>query len=524
MVAQTLVEAGVEVTMVDTGVSSTKETKLPVNKNFLELRKNDKSQFKYFIGNRGQGISWGDISKGAQVTPPREYMTKLTETYIPLSSKNFSPVESLGYGGLGIGWGLQCWEYSDSDLKEVGLNIGKIRDAYEVVGRRIGISATRDTAAKYTIGSLGHFDPSAATDKNHRLIQKVYKKHEKKFIKKGIYVGRTPLALITQPRPGRKAYRYLDTDFYSDNDKSAWRPWITIDALRKQKNFTYMGNLLVTTFEEKDSVVTVTAIDTTTGEKKSLKCKNLILSSGALGTARIALRSFKKYEVKIPLLSNPHSYIPCVQPSLFGKGYESKKLGFGQLSYFIDAQGDDSEISVASSYGYQSLMLFRIIAQMPFNFFDGRILSRYLVPGLVIMIAQHPDRKSPKKYLQLIEDTGSSTGDYLDAHYELSKKEEQEWDTREKAYMSAMRKLHTFAIKQVKTEHGSGIHYAGTLPFSNQEEELTLDVNGRLHKTKHVYVADSSGFRFLPAKGLTFTLMANAHTVALNVLKENGIS
>jgi hypothetical protein len=38
--------------------------------------------------------------------------------------------------------------------------------------------------------------------------------------------------------------------------------------------------------------------------------------------------------------------------------------------------------------------------------------------------------------------------------------------------------------------------------------------------TKNVFVADGSGFKYLPAKGLTLTLMANAHLVALNSLKE----
>jgi len=519
--AQTLVEAGVDVTMVDVGVTNTDDSKRPLSREFIDTRKNDPNQYKYFIGSRGQGISWGEISKGAQVTPPRQYMTKDVDTFIPLSSKTFSPLESLGYGGLGIGWGLQCWEYSDADLARVGLDIDRTRKAYETVSNRIGISATKDSAAQYTIGNLTGFQPSAKSDKNHRLIQRLYTKRKKFFQKHGFYVGRTPLAVITKPKPGRKAYRYLDTDFYSDADKSAWRPWITVDELRKKTNFHYIGGLLVTSFEEKKGIVTIHTLDVSSGETKLLKCRNLILASGALGSARIVMRSQGSIGTKVPLLSNPHSYIPCIQPSMFGKGYEKKKLGFGQLSYFIDPAGDDSGISVASSYSYQSLMLFRIITQLPFNFADGRILSRFLTPGLVIMIAQHPDKHSPKKYLELIKDKESPTGDKIKAHYELSAEDEKEWDEREKKYVSVMRKLHTYPIKRVKTEHGSAIHYAGTLPFSEDSQSMHLSPNGRLHNTKHVYVADSSGFQFLPAKGLTFTLMANAHIVAENVLKEN---
>jgi hypothetical protein len=58
------------------------------------------------------------------------------------------------------------------------------------------------------------------------------------------------------------------------------------------------------------------------------------------------------------------------------------------------------------------------------------------------------------------------------------------------------------------------------LPFSKEEQPLTLASNGRLHGTSNVYVADGSGFTYLPAKGLTFTLMANAHLAALGAMHE----
>ena len=519
--AQTLVEAGVDVTMLDTGVKNTDNNIFPSNKSFLETRTKDKNQYKYFIGDNGQGINWGEISKGAQVTPPRQYIEQGVHHYTPLSSKTFSPLESLGYGGLGIGWGLQCWEYSDADLQKVGLDPKSTRDAYEVVSKRIGISATKDDAAIYTIGTLKQFQPSATADKNHSYIQRQYQKHKRRLQKKGVFVGRTPLALLTKKQVDRKAYRYLDTDFYSDADMSAWRPWITVNMLRKKRNFHYIGNRLVTSFEEKKDIIIVHTLNITNGKSEAFQCRNLIIASGALGSARIVMRSLGKPGVKVPMLSNPHSYIPCIQPKMFGKAYEKKKLGFGQLSYFIDTEGNDSGISVASSYSYQSLMLFRIIAQLPFNFADGRTLARFLTTGLIIIIAQHPDSPSKGKYLKLVNDSASPTGDRIEAHYELSDSDEKEWDKREKKYVSMMRKLHTYPVKRVKTEHGSAIHYAGTLPFSDTPKPLHLNHDGKLHSTRHVYVADSSGFQFLPAKGLTFTLMANAHMVAEAVLKEN---
>ena len=85
--------------------------------------------------------------------------------------------------------------------------------------------------------------------------------------------------------------------------------------------------------------------------------------------------------------------------------------------------------------------------------------------------------------------------------------------------MSALRTLGCYPLKRVKPPAGGSIHYAGTLPYSVDERPFSLATDGRLHRTRRVYVADGSGFRFLPAKGLTLTLMANAHRTACAMLR-----
>lgn len=84
-----------------------------------------------------------------------------------------------------------------------------------------------------------------------------------------------------------------------------------------------------------------------------------------------------------------------------------------------------------------------------------------------------------------------------------------------------MTKLGAFPVKMIDPGIGSSIHYAGVLPFEKEEKPFTLSPDGRLHGTRNIFVADGSGFCFLPGKGLTLSLMANAHSVAQNALKQN---
>lgn len=521
MAAQTLVEAGKQVVMLDVGETNpTYETLVP-NKSYLDLRKSDPHQYKYLIGDEAEGVVAGDAGKGAQVTPTRSHMLRNTSRLIPLNSDTFSPLESLGYGGLGIGWGLQCWEFSRKELAAAGLDTKRMLQAYETVSKRVGISGTNDSAAPYTLGELKTYQPSPAMDTNMQRIHKQYVSHKQYFDKRGIYLGRTPLALITKDLGSRKAYAYRDMDFYDDNNLSAWRPWVTVNELKKKPNFTYVNNFLAIRFSEKDAVATIQGLDTVTKRKVNYNCRKLILATGALGSARVALRSFdSNYKDSLPFLCNPYTYVPCVQPAMFGRAAEPHKIGFGQLSAFSSEEATQDDTSILTLYSYQSLMLFRIIKQAPLNFNDARPLMQYLSSGLVVTGIQHSDKHTAQKTLRLHKNAGTFTGDELHANYELSRDELTGQHIRETRYIRAMRRTGLYALKRMNPGHGSSVHYAGTLPFSDTEKPYHLDSTGRMYGTKNVYVADSSGFKFLPARGLTFSILANAHITAENILND----
>jgi choline dehydrogenase-like flavoprotein len=71
-----------------------------------------------------------------------------------------------------------------------------------------------------------------------------------------------------------------------------------------------------------------------------------------------------------------------------------------------------------------------------------------------------------------------------------------------------------------KPLHGASIHYAGTLPYSSEDRPYTTALDGKLHGAPNIYVADGASWRFMPAKGLTLTLMANARRVAGQALRD----
>ncbi len=518
MAAQTLVEKGVQVLMLDGGITNNSYADIIPDADYLSIKKEDRQQYQYFIGKNLEGIPFGDVKTGEHLTPPRKYMVQDVNKWMPLVSTSFFPLESLALGGLGNGWGLGCCVFSDNELMETGLRKNKMREAYEIIADRIGISGSKDDTERYTASSLKNLLPSIAMDSNGKNLLENYRKKKNNLNKQGFYMGRPSLALLSKKRTNRKAYQYKDLDFYDDNDKSAYRPAFTIDELKHKPNFQYKGNLLVVSFEEKETEVEVTCRILYTNEIQVFRCKKLALAAGCLSTARIVLRSFNAYGVKLPVISNPYSYLPAIQPFLLGKDTDARKIGFAQLSLFHDPDNTNMDVAMASIYSYRSLMGFHILKETPLGVKTGYKFLQYMMPALTIVGLFHPERASEKKFLSLEKDNTTQIGDCLKVSYSLTDAEKHQVANNEHKFSKALRQLNCFVLKKIDPGHGSGVHYAGTLPFSEKNERFNIMRNGRLGHTQNVYIADGSGINYLPGKGLTLSLMANAHIVAESML------
>ncbi|MEK7598929.1 MAG: hypothetical protein AAB474_00550 [Patescibacteria group bacterium] len=521
MAAQSLVEAGADVGMVDVGFyDDYYQDKIPKN-NFASIRKSDADQHVYFLGKNFEGISFGKTKAGAQLTPPRQFTTEGTGKWLPVASDNFQPVESLAYGGLGGAWGLACFVYSEPEIQAVGLQKEALLDSYRVIAGRIGISGIHDDGSPYCLGKLQNIQPPTRLESGLNGIYSSYQKNSSLLKSKGFFLGRTPLAMLTSDLGRRKSTEYRDMDFWDNYGDSAYRPAITLNDLKKRPNFFYYGNCLVTRFSEQSAEIEITARKTNGSkyEDEKFYCKKLILAAGTLGTARIVMRSFNYNQNRLPILCGIYCYLPCFQPRMIGKEADARKISYSQLSLFYDKHKNGFDISTLMFYTYSSLMLFRLANELPFNFADALRLLRLGYPCLAIAGLHHPDKGSPDKYIKLVKDESSPTGDKLVINYKLSDREIRENISREKMIKKALRRLGCYPIKRLDPGYGSSIHYGGTLPFNDSGKPFTLSVSGRLNGTENVYVADGSGLRYMPAKGPTFTLMANAHITACNALK-----
>lgn len=517
--AQTLLEKGIKVVMLDSGFRHPGNSNSIPKESFTRIRLEDSVQYKYWLGRNFESVTWNKKLTRAQLTPARKYVVENSEKFLPYISNNFNSVESLSMGGLGGVWSLGCFTYSDRELKEAGLSPA-MKDAYQVIADRIGVSSGKDDVAPYTISNLQNIQPSIKIDSNSYEIYQKYHIKKKYINDKGFYLGKPSLALLTEKKEDREPCSYDEMEYYGNHGHSAYRPDITLSLLEKEPGFRYMPNILLLRYAEEGDIISLYYFNTETNERNTLKCKKLVLCTGTLSTARIVLRSMGgQREVKLPLLSDSYKYFTMLQPSMLGKQTDEPRSALAQLMLFHDPDHTNFNVSAASIYSYRSLMLFRAIKELPVNLKDGRMLLQYFLPAVSIMGVHHPDSVSSIKYVELVSSGNSVTRDALKIAYELSSDEASKITKRERKYASVMRKLGCYTLKKMNPGYGSSAHYAGCLPFSAYKKDFHLHPSGRVYGTSHVYVADASGFRYLPAKGGTLSLMANAHLVALNMLQ-----
>jgi len=487
---------------------------------FVELRRSDREQRDYFLGREFESLRTHAGESYAHLTPPRRSIIAEVGRFLPTRSDTFAPVESLALGGLGSGWGLGCNVFSEAELQRASLPIAEMRQAYQNISDLIGISGSADDAASYTHGGLERIQPSIPADPTIEALLARYSRRKPQIHAGGFRLGRPALALLTEKKDGRCATTLRDMDFYSDAERAAWRPWILVEELMRDRRFTYEGNVLVTRFTERDGFIEVSTLDIRGLGERTHRCRRLVLAAGVFGSARIVLRSRDDADTKLPLLCNPYTYMPCVVPSRVGRPMLDRNTGLAQLVLLHDPDSDHGDIAQASLYTYRSLLLFRLLRELPINARDARQLLQFAVSGLLIAGIHHPQGYSNTTYLRREPDAVSPTGDRLAIISETTAHETERIEIRERLFMRALRQLGAYPVKRVHPPNGASIHYAGTLPFADTGAPYTLSPSGRLSTFQNVYVADGSGFTFLPAKGLTLSLMANAYRVAKAVAAE----
>jgi hypothetical protein len=517
--AYPLCEAGLSVRMLDFGNTDTKYRPLVPISDFTEIRLKHNKQHRYFLGDEFEGILMGNIRVGTKLTPPRLHVIADSAEHMPVESETFIAHESLAMGGLADSWGAGVMPFREEDFSEMPLSLSSLMPHYNKVAERIGICGEDDDIMS-VLGEYGPKMPPLDIDTNAEKVFQRYNHKKQKFNSQGFFMGRSPLAVCTRTYRDRGPHQYHDMDYWTDTDKSVYRPRYTLEELKRFSNFSYVNNRFVYSFrEQENNLVELTAGVRDGSELEKHMARAVVLSAGAMGSARIVLRSLKKYDVRVPILTNMYTYIPSINFNMIGTATKDRRSSLSQLSLLFFPDESRRFPTLSNFFSYRSLLTFKLLKETFLPYRECLRIMRYLIPLFGIITIFHRDELSPSKYC-ILHKSPENEPDRLEIQYKSSDNEIQNYDRNEKAIKGFYRSLGCWPIKSIRRTPGSSIHYAGTIPMSRESKDLTCNSEGLLFGTRSVYIADGSVISPLPSIVPTFSIMAIADRVGSLMVKK----
>lgn len=469
--------------------------------NLYELRRQSADLFPSLIGERFESLyNLANPPQSLKLKSP--YMTYVAREWrriSPIASEGFHGTIALSKGGLANAWGAGVYRFTARDLAGFPITADELRPYFDELTALIGISGDNDDLAPYFERDESLL-PALRLSGFFAEFLRRYEKLRPQFQRERMALGRPRLAVLTQPHNGRAAYEYGNLEFFRPNDPAIYTPAYTVNQMIAAGELEYLGGRLITRYRETDNDVEVLARNLQTGAEEVYRARHLALAAGALNTARIVLQSNDDYETRLPALDNAMACIPFFNLSRVGDSLATKDTSLAQLN--LVAEDDDwGEPLQASLYGTTGPLRSDVAFSLPLSARANLAWTKYLAPAMGLLMLFYPGRAMPANYVRL-----RPSGE-LEAEFAPEPPH-----AVERRLIRMLRKMGyvTHASLIQRPGSGAGLHFAGTLPMRAQPEKYQTDAAGRLFGTARVSVVDGACFSRLPAKNLTFTIMANA--------------
>lgn len=500
--------AGRKVLVLDVGYRAPEGARLEGN--LYELRRRREDLFAELIGEKFEGLHnlHGEPVSLKLKSPGTAYVIRDWRRFSPLVSANFRAMMSFAQGGLANAWGAGVYRFNAEDLRGFPVTAEELEPYYDELTAHMGVSGGNDDLTEY----FGRDGGLQAPMRLSRLAEELlagYTARRDFFRGQGITIGLPRLAVLTSPHEGRAAYGYDNLEFFRPYNPAIYNPVFTLDPLVASGAVEMARGWLVTRYQEGEDGVEVLARQVESGEEEVFRCRRLLLCAGTLSTTKIVLASAGDERARLPIAENPMACIPLFRLSRAGAVPDLDDSSMAQLNV-VYREPQTGELLQGSLYGTTGALRSDVLFQLPLSIRAGLTWSKYLAPAMSLLMMFYPGRPDGRNFVRL-------RGDALEVNYEW-----RSAGRAERALIRAFRRIgfHSLPALCQYPPAGSSLHYGSTLPMKEAPGPYETDREGRLGSGGRVFVCDAACFPEVPAKNLTFTIMANAMRIARRMRRE----
>jgi choline dehydrogenase-like flavoprotein len=512
-----------QVTMIDVG--TVRPAMALPDENFTGLKQSLDDPVRYFLGERFDAAILPEPSTDSKfytLPPSKKYVFEAPQCF-DFAAYGLSPLISFAAGGLAEAWTGGCYPLNDAELSAFPFSYDDIEPYYGEVARRIGIAGAEDDLGRfYPRHDL--LPPPSLDENSARLLARYEGRRATLISKHKIIMGRSRHSVLTEGRDGRGGCRYCGRCLWGCPNEAFYTPSLTLRDCVAHANFTYRAGFFASHFHlAPDSSITHLVAYAVKGRGREAFCADAyVLACGTISTSNIVLRSVYKSTGEIirlnGLTDNRQVLAPFLNLTMLGRSYDPHSYQYHQLAIGM-LSADATQYIHGQITTLKAATVHPLIKSLPVDFKTAISLFSDFRSGLGVLTLFFSDCRREDNYLTLEQPSAGSAGDTwpkLSIHYTPPEDD----PARIKRTLARLRRFFYDLRAPILpgltriSPVGSGVHYSGTLPLSREKKSWCLSENCQSYDIPNLFIVDGAAMPFLPAKNLTFTLMANAVRVA----------
>jgi choline dehydrogenase-like flavoprotein len=484
----------------------------------VTLKERVEDPLTHFLGARAEHVVYpGPLSKPYGFPPDKTYVFRHPALWA-LRQHGFDPLVSFARGGLAEAWTGGSYELDERDLQTFPFTLGELQPHYATVARRIGVTGERDDMQRFSPMTAPYETPLPLDTHSARLLQSYAAKRER-VNALGVYVGRSRVAVLTRDLGERRACTHLGRCLMGCPRESLYAPSYTLRELHRFPGFTYAPAVFAerVLVDANGKAIGAIARSVSDGTEMQFTGDRVVLAAGALATTRIYLATLMHEQGVAPelpgLMDNRHVTMPFVTPALVGRDVDLASYQFHHLALGVRGASPAGDLH-GQMTALKGAQVHPIISSLPFDFRTSLSVFRRVRAALGVVnfwladsrrtanvaSLEHERGKTPRLVLKY----GDDASDLTETHQAIA------------TVRRALGLLGSVAPKRqtIILPRGSSVHYAGTLPMTAEDRPHTCRPDGSVRGFEGLTIVDGATFSALPAKNITFTLMANAVRIA----------
>jgi choline dehydrogenase-like flavoprotein len=516
--ALSVLKKGYDVVMLDVGFGKPEVVEPSYNLN--ELKAHLRDPVEYFLGKQYEAVIFPGHQSEYYGFPPNKSYVFSNPNVTEVESEGFAPLLSFGQGGLAEAWTGGVYPFNDDELKYFPFDYKDIEPYYCEIARRIGIAGEEDDLARF-IPFHENIQKPLQLDLHSSMMFNSYTDHKAYLNEKlGSYIGRSRIAVLSSDEDDRQACGYTGRCLWGCPRGALYTPMITLSECKRYSNFRYIPGMYVHYFkyDAKGRIRSIVAESIKRNELEEVECGKLILAAGTFSTSRIFLESIYKNSGGVAklkgLMDNRQILLPYVNWKMIGYPWKANSYQYHQLTMGVESERPEEYIH-SQITTLKTAMVHPIVQRIPMDFKTSLDVFRSIHAALGIVNVNLHDTRREENYITLKNEKNSSIKSTI-IKYKPINGEAELISKALKTVKKSLRALGCIALPMMThiRPKGASVHYAGTIPMSKVREPYKTSPYCQSYDFENLYIVDGTTFPFLPAKNITFTLMANAIRVA----------